>query len=204
LPLFHCEIEGTFLDTVTLAAIAYLWALFALGVAAVVLGGIFTALGPIGWVVYVAIAVLVILIILLVMLLGALFGGDDTDEVEAGPLGDALPSPTGPIITDTGGNTVHADDFVALIGRPVCDTGHNEPCWDELHPLKAIAKIRPEEYALVPVAHTPGDIFDRYCIALRGFVDQVGRVEQELKGETPAGGGPPAKSPLCLEHPRLG
>ena len=61
LPFFHCEVEGTKLDSWTTALIAYLWTLFALATAALVLAGIVTALGPIAWVLWIAIALLILL-----------------------------------------------------------------------------------------------------------------------------------------------
>lgn len=196
LPFFHCEVEGTKLDSWTTALIAYLWTLFALATAALVLAGIVTALGPIAWVLWIAIA----LLILLAALFGLSLGDEETGSAPAGPIGDAIPGPAGPIITDDGGNAVNLGDFVALIGRPVCDTGHNPRCWDELHPVKGIAKIQESEYNLVAATHTDGDLYDRYCNALRDFVDNVGTVKQGLTATDDDG------KPLltCLEHPAIG
>jgi hypothetical protein len=184
LPFFHCEIEGTFLDDWTTALLAYLWVLFGLAAAALALAAASLALGPIGWVIWIAIA--------LFILLAILFGASSLDEDEAGsarggPIGDALPSPTGPVITDSGGNAVSVGDFVAMFGRHVCDTGHNPDCWNELHPLKAITKILQSEYESVPEGG--GDILDKYCVALRDFLDETGALKQSL---------------TCLEHPRVG
>lgn len=205
LPLFHCEIEGTWFDEITTATLAWLWTIFALAVAALVAAGLATALGPIAWAIWIAIAILIILAILLI----GLFGTDDTDEVDAGPLGDATPSPTGPVITDVGGQTIHLNDFVALIGRHVCDTGHNKPCWDELHTLTGIARIQQTEYEAAPTTHTTGDLYDRYCQALTDFVTGVGHVRQELEGDgedgdgAGDGNGHEERVP-CLEHERIG
>jgi hypothetical protein len=200
LPLFHAEIEGTYLDTLTTAVLAWLWTIFALAVAAMIAAAAATALGPIAWAIWIAIAILIILAILL----GGLFGFSDDDSIDAGPLGDATPSPSGPIITDIGGQTINRNDFVALIGRHVCDTGHNPGCWDELHTVTGVAKIPEADYRAIPTVHTAGDLYDRYCAALQGFVDGVGHVRQELGTGTSDGtSGDPPPVP-CLEHERIG
>jgi hypothetical protein len=199
LPLFHCEIEGTWFDEITTATLAWLWTIFALAVVALAAGAAATALGPLAWAIWIAVALLVILAILLINL----FGGGDTSEVDAGPVGDATPSPTGPIITDIGGQTIKANDLVALIGRHVCDSGHNAPCWDELHTVTGIAKIQQRDYDAVPAVHSAGDIYDQYCRALTDFVTGVGRVRQELNGGGDGGGDGDDTVP-CLEHPRIG
>jgi hypothetical protein len=200
LPFFHCEIEGTYFDSLTTAVLAWLWTIFAIAVAAMIAAGLATALGPFGWAIWIAIAILLILL----AFLAGLFGGSDADSIDAGPLGDATPTPGGPIITDIGGHTINKQDFLALIGRPVCDTGHNPPCWDELHTVTGIAKIPESEYRAAPTAHVAGDIYDRYCQALQDFVDGVGHVRQELGTGTSDGvSGPPPAVP-CLEHERIG
>jgi hypothetical protein len=196
LPFFHCEIEGSKLDDWTTALIAYLWVLFAFAAAAFVLASVITALGPIAWILWVAIA----LLILLASLFGLSLGDEDTGSAPAGPLGDATPTPGGPIITDSGGNSVSVGDYVALLGRPICDSGHNPKCWDELHPVKAIARIRQSEYETVPAGAVPGGILDRYCEALRQFVTDVGVVKQGLTATDGAG----TPKLTCLEHPRIG
>ncbi len=200
LPLFHCEIEGTWLDELTTATLAWLWTIFALAVAALVAAAAATALGPIAWAIWIAIALLVILAILL----SRLFGLEDTEGIDAGPIGDATPSPSGPVITDRGGQTIRVNDLVALIGRHVCDIGHNPPCWDELHTVTGIARVQQSEYDAVPVAHAPGDIYDRYCSALTDFVAGVGHVRQQLEADGDGGDGGEAESVPCLEHDRIG
>ena len=196
LPFFHCEIEGTKFDDWTTALIAYLFVLLALAIAAMVAAAAATALGPIAWAIWIAVA---LLILLLSLFFGSL-GDEDTGSAGAGPIGDATPSPTGPVITDSGGNHISGGDYVALLGRPVCDAGHNPTCWDELHPLKAIAKIQQSEYEAVPAVPAIGGILDQYCDALHGFVDAVGKVQQRL-AVTDAAGNPKL---AYLEHPQVG
>jgi hypothetical protein len=199
LPYLHAEIEGTYFDTLTLAVLAWLWTILGIAVAAMIAAGLALALGPYAWAIWIAVAILVILAILLI----GLFGGSDDDSISAGPLGEATPSPSGPIITDIGGQTINTRDFVALIGRHVCDTGHNAPCWDELHTVTGVAKIPEADYRAIPTTHTAGDLYYRYCDALRGFVDGVGQVKQELETGTMDGTSPPPRVP-CLEHERIG
>lgn len=199
LPFLHSEIEGTYFDTLTTAVLAWLWTIFAIAVAAMIAAGAALALGPFAWAIWIAVAILIILALLLI----GLFGGGDDDSIDAGPLGDATPTPAGPIITDVGGHTINRNDFVALIGRHVTDTGHNPPAWDELHTVTGVAKIPESEYRAAPIAHTPGDLYDRYCEALKGFVDGVGQVKQELEGTTHGTSTGPRDVP-CLEHERIG
>jgi hypothetical protein len=91
-----------------------------------------------------------------------------------------------------------------LIGRHVCDTGHNPGCWDELHTVTGVAKIPESDYRAMPIGHTPGDLYDKYCDALKNFVTGVGQVTQELGTGTSDGtSGPPPPVP-CLEHERIG
>lgn len=200
LPFLHAEIEGTYLDTLTTAVLAWLWTIFAIAVAAMIAAAAALALGPFGWAIWIAIAILVFL----AFLLSRLFGEDDTDSTGAGPLGSATPSPGGPIITDVGGQTVNKDDFVVVMGRHVCDTGHNPPAWDELHTVTGIAKIQEREYRDAPAAHVAGDIYDQYCDALHHFVDGAGKVSQELSTGTSDGTSTPDGHAPCLEHERIG
>ena len=199
LPFLHCEIEGTYFDDWTTALLAYLWTLVGIAAAAIALAAAATALGPIGWVIWIAVALLV--------LLASLFGlnflppeHEDLGETPVGPLGDATPGPGGPVITDTGGNSIRVGDFVVVLGRHVCDTAHSPPCWDELHPVKGVTKIAEREYRSAPSTHDAGDLYDQYCRALQGFVDDVGKVEQGL-APTNADGSPKL---TCLEHPAIG
>jgi hypothetical protein len=200
LPLFHAEIEGTYLDTLTLAVLAWLWTIFALAVAAMIAASAALALGPFAWAIWIALAILVILAILL----SQLFGLSDADSTDAGPVGDATPTPGGPIITDVGGQTINKNDYVAVIGRHVCDTGHNPPAWDELHTVTGIAKISEREYHAVPTSHTAGDLYDQYCDALHRFVDGVGEVKQALETGTSDGTSGSSTQIPCLEHERIG
>jgi hypothetical protein len=189
LPFFHCEIEGTYLDDWTSALLAYFWLLEAIAIAAFALAIAALALGPIAWAIWIAIAILVFLL----ALLGLHFAGGspDTGSTPAGPVGSSTPSPSGPVITDSGGNTISVGDFIALRGRHVCDTGHHDAggCWDELHPVLAVTKIPQSDYDLAPVDHVAGDIYDKYCDALQGFLGEKGQIEQGL---------------TYLEHPRVG
>ncbi|HWH07820.1 MAG TPA: hypothetical protein VNX21_01385 [Candidatus Thermoplasmatota archaeon] len=186
LPFFHCEIEGTKLDDWTIALIAWLWGLFALGAAALAAAALATALGPIAWAIWIAVAIFV----LLAAIFGLSLSDEDTGSAPAAPIGDATPDASGVIITDTGGNAINLGDFIAMLGRPIADTAHSsEGVWKELHPLKAVTKIRQSEYEQVPVTRGQNDILERYCAALRGFADETGTIRQGL---------------TCLEHERIG
>lgn len=180
LPLFHCEIVGSYLDDWTTAFIAYLWSLVALAAAAVALATVADAAGPFGWAIWIAIAFL--------LLLAGWFarkGQSDESEAGASPVGSATPGSDGPVITDSGGTAIRQGDYIALIGLHACDTGHHgkkdDPtdrgCWDELHPVMGITKISSEQYAAAPTMHTDGDIYDRYCQALQDWVNRTGDVQ---------------------------
>jgi hypothetical protein len=185
LPFFHCEIEGTKLDDWTIALIAYLWTLVGLAATAFALAAAGAALGPISWAIWIAIA----LFIFLASLFGLSLGDDPAGSAPAAPVGNAVPGPAGPIITDAGGNAINVGDLVAMIGYHITDSGHNPGCWNELHPLKGIAKITQREYNSVGIAHAPDDIYDKYCAALKDFVTNVGKISQTL---------------THLEHKRVG
>ncbi len=186
LPYFHCEIEGTFFDDWTSAVIAYMWVLAGLATALLALAIAGTVAGPLGWIVVAALALLV----LLALVLGLGPSEDDLLTAEADPIGTAIPGEAGPIVTDTGGNRVSVGDYVVVSGRHVVDTGHsNVGCWNEFHPLRAIAKVTSNEYAAVNGTAASHALVDRYCKALRDFTDKTGTVKQGL---------------TCLEHPRLG
>ena len=114
---------------------------------------------------------------------------DPAGSAPAAPTGDAVPGPSGPIITDVGGNGINVGDLVAMIGYHITDSGHSPSCWNELHPLKGIAKITQREYNLVGIAHAPDDLYDKYCTALKGFVKNVGKISLTL---------------THLEHKRVG
>jgi hypothetical protein len=189
LPFFHCEIEGTYLDDWTVALLAYFWTLFGIAAAAMALAAAATALGPVAWVIWVAVALLVILLAIFGI---HMLGGDpDIGQADAGPVGDSTPGPSGPIITDAGGNSIRVGDYIALIGRHVCDTGHHDSggCWDELHPVLGVTKIPQSDYDSAPTSHTVDDIYDKYCDALHDFIDSTGTIRQSL---------------THLEHPKVG
>lgn len=199
LPFLHCEIEGTYFDDWTEALLAYLWVLVAIAIAAFALATLATALGPIAWIIWIAVALFVIL--------AAIFGlnflppeHDDPGSVGVDPVGDATPSAGGPVITDAGGNSISVGDFVVILGRPVCDTGHSPTCWDELHPVTGVARVAESDYRSAPATHVAGDIYDTYCSAVNAFVDDVGKVEQGLT-VTDDDGKPKL---TCLEHPAVG
>jgi hypothetical protein len=197
LPFFHCEIEGTRFDELTTEVLAFLYTVLGIAIAALILASIFTALGPLATIVWIAVALLILLLLLLL----SLFGLDETGSVGVPNIGNAQPSPTGPVITDVGGGTVSLGDFLALIGRPVCDTGHNPACWDELHSVKGIAKIQEAEYHNVTEPHISGDIYDKYCAALHTYIDGVARLGQALSSDN---GGPGNQNVPYLEHPTIG
>lgn len=192
LPLLHCEIEGSYLDDWTKGLLAYLWLLFALAVAALILATTLTALGPIGW----AIAGAVFLLLLLAALFAGHMLGDEEhlSGAEGDPIGISTPDPSGPVITDVGGQSVNVGDFIVMIGRHVCDTGHHgekgDPTgrgvWDELHPVLGITKLRPTEYLKIGTTHTSGDLYDKYCESLQAFINRTA---------------PPV---VTLEHPYIG
>ncbi|MFZ1221393.1 MAG: hypothetical protein WAO00_19035, partial [Chthoniobacterales bacterium] len=154
IPFFHCEIEGTYFDDWTSALIAWMVGLMLLAVAAFALAAAATALGPIAWAVWIAVA----LLLLLLSLFGLHMAGDDDVSGTSGtPIGDTTPLPGGPIITDSGGNHLSNEDFVAILGRHVTDCGHaDKGCWDELHNVYALAKIPPDLYVNAPSTHTGG------------------------------------------------
>lgn len=186
LPFFHCEIEGKFFDDWTSALIAYMWGLAALATGLLALAVAGTVAGPLGWIVVAAVA----LLLLLALLFGLVPGQDDIPSGETEPVGSAVPGAMGPIVTDSGGNTVSVGDHVIVSGRHVVDTGHaSKGCWNELHPVRGIAKVRSEEYDRVDNSPEGQAVVQRYCEALKGFVDKTGTTAQPL---------------TCLEHPRIG
>ncbi len=186
LPYFHCEIEGSFFDDWSSALIAYMWVLigFATALLAIAIAGAVS--GPIGWIVVAAVA----LLLLLALAFGLLPGSDDEFTTEAGPVGTATPGPGGPIVTDSGGSTISVGDFVVVLGRHVVDTGHSgEGCWNELHPLRAVAKVTSAEYEIIADTPAGHETLGRYCQALSDFRDPTGTIRQEL---------------TCSEHPAVG
>lgn len=186
LPYFHCEIEGTFFDDWSSALLAYMWVLVGFATALLALAIAGTVSGPIGWIVVAAVALLV----LLALAFGLLPGQDDEFTTDASPVGTATPGPGGPIVTDSGGTSISVGDFVVVLGRHVVDTGHHdEGCWNELHPLRAVAKVTSDDYNSVVDTPDGRAILDRYCRALSDFRDPTGTIRQELK---------------CSEHPAVG
>lgn len=176
IPFFHCEIEGTYFDDWTSALIAWMVGLMILAAAAFALAAAATALGPIAWVIWIAVALLIALL--------ALFGiheasGDsDVSGTSASPVGNATPPPGGPIVTDLGGNHLSNGDFIAILGRHVTDCGHtNKGCWDELHNVYALAKIPDELYLTAPDTHTDGDIYGKICSALTDWRNRTNNIK---------------------------
>jgi len=218
LPFFHCEIEGTLFDDKTKVLLAFLYALLVLAAAVITLGLLAIALGPfLRLFIAALIFFLLALFAILAFILGGRMGGgaEDISSTEgAGPIG--VPGITGPVITDSGGQSIMLADYVAILGRHVCDAGHKFPggnikCWNEFHPVKAITKIMSTEYYNVVTdesnRHMPGDVYDQYCDALRIFVTSVGEVMLKLRtGEDrPVEvADPAALRPLCLEHRVIG
>lgn len=189
LPILHCEIEGSLYDWL-LAFIAYLWILVALGLAAIALATVYTAL--MATVIGAAIAILLFLLLWFVITpLFGLFTGSTLEipSADLGPIDSATPGPDGAIHVDASGDTIHVDDYVAIDGQHVTDTGHHTGgCWNELHAVKAVAKVTADVYTGVTDGiHPPrNDLADRYCAALTAFV----------AGEGTAGSG-------AIEHPTI-
>ena len=186
LPYFHCEIEGTFFDDWTSALLTYMWILVGYATAILALAIVGTVLGPLGWILLGAVA----LLLLLAALFGWLPGQDDAFITEAGPIGTANPGPNGPIVTDSGGSTIAVGDFIVILGRHVVDTGHaDKGCWNELHPVRAIAKVREADYNRVDESPDGQAAVKAFCKALSDFRDPTGTIKQKL---------------TCLEHPAIG
>lgn len=187
LPFFHCEIEGTKIDSWTTALLAYLWTLFGIAAAALALAIAAALLGPLGWIILGAIA----LLILLLAIFGLSLGDDDEGAIEdIDGLGDATPGPDGPIITDSAGHHIQAGDILAIVGHHITDTGHNPTCWNEIHPLRGIAKIKDTTvYDNVGIDIKNDAVFDPYCSALKDFVNNKGTIRQTL---------------TALEHEKIG
>jgi hypothetical protein len=186
LPYFHCEIEGTFFDDWSSALLAYMWALVGYATAILALAIAGTVSGPLGWI----LVGLLALLMLLALALGLLPGDDDVFTTGAGPIGTSNPGPTGPIVTDSGGSTIAVGDFIVILGRHVVDTGHAEDgCWNELHPVRAIAKVTGRDYERVDNSPDGRATVQAFCKALSDFRDPTGTIKQKL---------------TCLEHPAVG
>jgi hypothetical protein len=186
LPYFHCEIEGTFFDDWTSALLVYMWALVGYATAILALAIAGTVSGPLGWI----LVGLIALLALLALALGLLPSQDDVFTTEAGPIGTATPGPNGPIVTDSGGSTIAVGDFIVILGRHVVDTGHSdEGCWNELHPVRAIAKVTGRDYGRVDNSPDGRAAVQAFCKALSDFRDPTGTIKQKL---------------TCLEHPKIG
>lgn len=196
LPFFHCEIEGTYFDTYTGVLLGWLYTLLAFAVAAIVSAALATALGPIAWIIWIAVA----LFILLAIIFGATLGDKDAYSVEAGPLGDATPSPSGPVITNSDGNVITIGDLVAISGYHVIDTGHNPNCWKELHPVRAVATMTQEDYDKIASSGALDSLYDSYCNALNTFVDNVSTVKLAITAADEEDN----QLLLCLEHECVG
>lgn len=187
LPFFHCEIEGTKLDTWIDALLAYLGVLMAIAAAAIAAAVIFTSLGPIGWVLWIAAALLLLLLAIFGIDIG--LTSEDEASVDIDNLSEAVPDPMGPIVTDSSGNHIQNGDIVAIIGSHICDTGHNPTCWNEIHPVKGIARLRDLKFYMNVGTDTPSPQFIALCDALNRHVNDFGTVSQGL---------------THLEHPRMG
>jgi hypothetical protein len=185
IPRFHCEIEGTVFDDYTTQLLAYFTSLLILGLAALVIAIAGVALGPLGIVIFV-----LIFLIVVASLTFSLTPSPDVPEAPAVPVGSSTPDPNGPVITDTGGNSIKVDDCIAVLGRHVCDTGHHGVggCWNELHPVLAVTRVDHATYDGVPEGAADPD-FDKLCTALQEFLKQKGPITHGLR---------------YLEHPALG
>lgn len=187
LPFFHCEIEGTKIANWLTAIMAWLIALMVIAAAAIALGAIGTAIPIVGAILMIALAIFWLLALIFGLDYG--WGEGDAPSVDVDNLGDATPSDMGPVITDSTGNSVSNGDVVIVTGAFIVDTGHNPGCWNELHPIRGIAKMRgPKEYFSVGT-DSQSDIFSRYCQALNDHINNFGTISQGL---------------TKLEHPSLG
>lgn len=187
LPFFHCEIEGSRISNWLTAFIAWLITLMAIAAAAIVLGAIGTAIPIVGAILAIALAILW----LLAIIFGFDFGlaGGDASSIDVNNLGDATPTDMGPVVTDSFGNNIERGDIVVVSGRYITDTGHNPGCWNELHPLRGIAKLRSEKDYFSVGTDAPSDLFEQYCTALDNHINNFGTVSQGL---------------TYLEHPKIG
>lgn len=188
IPLFHCEIEGTYLNDWLTGLLALLWTLIGIATAAIALAAL-ELIPVIGWIIWLVVA----LIALFASLLGIHMNEDATAKGSADPdvpLGDKLPGADGPVLTDAANNKVAVGDYVILTGLHVLDCGHAEKLgtWCEIHPVRAIAKIDLSIYERYSKA-SGNQILDRYCIALVNYLGTDG---------------PTATAQQPLEHPRLG
>jgi hypothetical protein len=164
LPFFHCEIQGTKIDDWITALIAYFGVLIGLATAAIIAVSLGLALGPIGWALLAAIALLA----LLLSIFGISVSGGDNDEasIDLDNLQDATPNGDDIIVTDSKGNNIQNGDFVLLNGPHITDTGHNPTCWNEIHPVMAIAKISIDDYNEVGF-DKPSATFEKFCSAIK-------------------------------------
>jgi len=191
IPLFHCEIEGTYLNDWLTGLIALLWTLIAIATAAIALAAL-ELIPVIGWIIWAVVA----LIALFAALLGIHMSGDASSQGSADPdvpVGDQLPGDDGPVLTDAANNKVAVGDYIVLTGLHALDCGHaedshNAGTWCEIHPVRGIAKINQAVYDTYSNAKDD-QILDRYCNALKNYLGTDGAV---------------ATAEQPLEHPRIG
>jgi hypothetical protein len=195
IPLFHCEIKGTYLNDWLTGLIALLWSLIGVATAAIALAAL-ELIPVIGWIIWAVVA----LIALFAALLGIHMSGDASGRGSADPdvpVGDQLPGANGPVLTDAANNKVAVGDYIILTGLHVLDCGHAEDkhddgspkgTWCEIHPVRGIAKIDVSIYNTYSKA-TDEQILDGYCTALKNYL---------------ATDGPIATAQQPLEHPRIG
>jgi hypothetical protein len=207
IPLFHCEIEGSYLNDWITAILALLWTLMVVLTALLALAVTLTALElipVIGW----AIAAIAFLAALFAAILGIHMKFGKADSVGSTepdvPVSDLPPGATGPVLTDAANNKVAVNDFIVLTGLHTLDCGHAEDknddgspkgTWCEIHPVRAIGKtdqVSYDNYSAATTATPPDNsLLDRYCAALTGFVAS----HKDALTAT-------AQQPL--EHPRIG
>ena len=199
IPLFHCEIEGSFINEWLNSILTLLYAILAMAVAALALAvGLFALemIPIIGWI----IAILQLLIALFGLILGLTAGGDASSQDSADPnipVGKQVPGEDGPILTDLAGHKVAVGDFIVLTGLHILDCGHatdknddgsSKGTWCELHPVRAIAKISQRIYDDVSKAPDHA-VLDRFCAALTQFLitrsdGATATAQQPLEHET--------------------
>ncbi len=185
IPLFSCVVPSAAYYDWLANMVVLLWTLFGLAVVVLVF-----ATSPLFWVGWVLFA-----IILLFILLCALFAAD-TGTGEPGdvspdvPVGEQLPGPNGPVLTDTGNNQIVLGDFVMLTGLHVLDCGHADSSgtWCALFPVRAIAKVDRAFYDDFSKGANQ-QLADRYCLGLQTAA---------------ATDGPVATKQQPLEHPTIG
>lgn len=196
IPLLHCEVEGTYLNDWLTAMIAFLWTIVALAVAAIALAA--TELIPVvGWIISAVMAILAILAAIFGIHMAGSADSQDSSQPSV-PVGQQVPGPDGPIVTDSNGNKVARGDFIALTGLHALDCGHatdtGKGTWCEIHPVRAITKVSQEIY----------DEFDTPIGTGGDAITVGGRICRALKDYLQAKTDHVSSSSQALEHPRIG